>query len=68
MKQNNEIKALCVKRGLTLTYIAEQLGKRLNKKYTVGNLSKKLNSDTIKYSEVKIILDILNYRIDFIEK
>ncbi|MBR1681591.1 LLM class flavin-dependent oxidoreductase [bacterium] len=55
----NEIKSLAAEKGVTLTYIAEQLSIILNKNYTVNNLSTKLRLNRIRYSEIKIILDIL---------
>lgn len=68
MNSINEIKALAAKKGLTLTYIAGELSKKLNKRYTLNNLSSKLRKDTIKYSEIKIISEILGYELKFIEK
>lgn len=68
MKCINEIKSLAAKKGLTLTYIAKELSRRLNKDYTLNNLSGKLRKETIKYSEIKIIAEILGYNIEFIEQ
>ncbi len=56
----NEIKSLAAEKGVTLTYIAEQLSVILDKNYTVDNLSKKLRLNRIRYSEIKLILDILD--------
>lgn len=65
---NVEIKLLVSLRGLTLTYVAEELSKRLNKPYGLPSLSKKLKRGTISYEEVGIIADILDYDIKFIDR
>lgn len=65
---NVEIKLLVSLRGLTLTYVAEELSKRLNKPYSLSSLSKKLKRGTISYEEVGIIADILDYDVKFIDK
>ena len=59
----NEIKSLAAEKGVTLTYIAEQLSVILNKNYTVNNLSRKLRLSRIRYSEIKLILGILGKKI-----
>ncbi|MBR1680605.1 hypothetical protein IJ707_02320 [bacterium] len=58
-----EIRSLAKEKGVTLTYIAEQLSIILNKNYTVDNLSQKLRTNRIRYSEIKLILDILDKEI-----
>jgi hypothetical protein len=63
-----EIKFLLSNKGLTLTYLAQQLEKKLNKPYSVANLSNKLRKGTITHEEIKLIADILGYKIQFMEK
>jgi hypothetical protein len=63
-----EIKLLASLKGLTLTYAAQELGKRLGKPYSLPSLSKKLKRGTISYEEVRIIFDILGYDIKLIDK
>lgn len=63
-----EIKLLASLKGLTLSYVAQELGKRLGKHYGLPNLSNKLKRGTISYEEVKIIFDILGYDIKLIDK
>ena len=58
-----EIRSLAKEKKVTLTYIAEQLSIILNKNYTVDNLSQKLRTNRIRYSEIKLILDILDKEI-----
>lgn len=61
----SEIKVLLAKRGWTQEMLAQELGKRLNKKYTAKNLGNKLRLETVPYREIKLIADILGYKIIF---
>lgn len=63
----NEIKNLTNDRDMTLKELAEQIGKFQNKKYSLASLSQKLRNETISYKEVKIIAQILGYKIKFID-
>lgn len=63
-----EIKILLAKKGWTLEKLAQEMGKRLNKKYTANNLTKKISKETIPYREIKLIADILGYDIEFIDQ
>ena len=68
MKIINEIKSLILGTDITLTKLAKLLGERMEKKYTVDNLSHKLRNETIPYREIKLIADVLGYEIKFIKK
>ncbi len=68
MKAIQEVKMLAAKKNISLTYIAQYLSEKLNKKYTLNNLSNKLRSNTIKYSEMKLIAEALDYELIFKEK
>lgn len=59
----NEIKNLVADRDMTLTKLAELMGERLGRKYSLASLSQKLRNGTISYKEVKLIADILKYKI-----
>jgi transcriptional regulator CtsR len=61
----NEIKNLVSDRDMTLTQLAQAIGKRLGKKYSLASLSQKLRNGTISYQEVRLIAEILNYKIIF---
>ena len=54
--------------NVNLTELAESLGKRLNKPYSMQNLSNKLHNETITHREMLIIADIWGYEIKFIRK
>ena len=64
----NEIKILAMDRDMTLTRVAELLSQKLNKKNSMNNLSQKLRKETIPYKEIKLIAEILDYDIRFIDK
>lgn len=62
-----EIKFLLSNKGLTLTYLAQQMALKLKKPYSIANLSNKLRKGTITFDEIKLIADILGYEVKFIE-
>lgn len=61
----NVIKNLVADRDLTLTKLAEKMGEKLGRKYSLASLSQKLRNGTISYKEVMLIAEILNYKIVF---
>tara|TARA_E500000178_G_scaffold326273_1_gene354350 strand:+ start:879 stop:1079 length:201 start_codon:yes stop_codon:yes gene_type:complete len=62
MDIKNEIKGLVYTAGFTLSDIAEKMGNA-----SVQNLSQKINRGTLKYSELKEILEIIGYKNEFIK-
>lgn len=60
-----DIKSLLAKEAQTMTDIASKIYKNENRRASMSNLSRKLSSETIKYTEVKKILDVLGYDIEF---
>lgn len=67
METINEVKMLAAKRGITLTYLAKYMPEHSNRKYNIDTLSKKLRSDMLRYSEMKLIVEALNMRIEIID-
>lgn len=63
----NEIKNLANDRDMTLKCLAAKLGEIENKNYSLASLSQKLRKETISYREVKLIAQILGYKISFID-
>ncbi len=61
MDTKQQIKHLLLLNNLTMTELCRRMSERINKPYTIHNISGKLKRDTIKYSEIKTILDILGY-------
>lgn len=67
MSFKNELKGLIVKSGWTMTQIVEELNKRHDRDTTVQNFSGKLRRESLKYAEVKEILDIIGYHIEWVK-
>ena len=64
----NDLKKILLDVDITLTELASALGKRLNKEYSLNNLSNKLHRETITHKEMLIIADILGYELKFVPK
>lgn len=62
----NELKKVLLDVNISLTELAQALGKRLNKPYSMQNLSNKLRNETITHREMLIIADILGYDLKFV--
>ena len=62
------VKKLLLDVQITMTELAEEMGKRLNKKYSLTNLSNKLRKETITYREMELIGDILGYDLEFVRR
>ena len=60
-----DIKAYLVSSGYTITKLAEELNKRNGSDYTVQNLSNKIRKESLKYSEVLQIAEIIGYEIQW---
>ena len=63
-----ELKKILLDVNVSLTELADALGKRLNKPYSMNNLSNKLRNETISHREMLIIADILGYDLKFIRR
>ena len=64
----NELKKILLDTNVSLTELAEALGKKLNKPYSMQNSSNKLRNETITHREMLIIADILGYELKFVRK
>ena len=64
MRIVTELKEILYTKGLTLKFVAQELEKRLNKPYTLANLSNKLRNETITYREMKLIAEIINCSLE----
>lgn len=68
MRIVTELKEVLYSKGLTLKYVAQELEKRLNKPYTLANLSNKLRNETITYREMKLIAEIIDCNLELKSK
>ena len=67
MSIKEDIKMLLAKKAMTMTELAAKLSTEDNF-VTVQSISKKLSKRTMKFEEVRKILDILGYEIEYKEK
>lgn len=63
MPLKEDLKAIIIKSGWTMTSVVEELNKRHNTNTSVQNFSSKMIRGTLKYSEVEEVLDIIGYDI-----
>lgn len=64
----NDLKKILLDVNVSLTELAAALSKRLNKPYSLNNLSNKLRNETISHREMLIIADILGYDLKFVRQ
>ena len=67
MSIKEDIKMLLAKKAITMTKLAELMSEN-GQKSTVKTLSNKLARKTIKFEEVRTILDILGFDIEYKER
>lgn len=60
MDVKSEIKGLIYTAGFTMTQVAEKLGDT-----SVQNLSQKINRGSLRYDELKEILEVIGYKVEF---
>jgi len=65
MISREQVKILLVKENMSITELARKMTDFTGKSYTQQGLSNKLSRDTLRYSEIYIIAEILGYKIKF---
>jgi hypothetical protein len=65
MISREQVKILLVKENMSLTELARRMTSITGRRYTQQGLSNKLSRDTLRYSEIYIIAQILGYEIKF---
>lgn len=68
MNLKEEIKILLIKSEMSMTELVKRLNEKHNRNDTVQNLNGKLTRETIKYTEILEIADILGYEIKWQSK
>ncbi len=63
MDTKHQIKHLLLMSDMTMTELCKRMSERLGKPYSIYNIYGKLYRDTIKYSEIKLLYDILGYEL-----
>lgn len=64
----NDLKKILLDVNISLTELAQALSKKLDKPYSMQNLSNKLRNETITHREMLIMADILGYDLKFIRR
>ena len=68
MNARNKIKSLIALRCITITKLAEMLREKTGKPYTFKSLTDKLQRGTLSLDEAYLIADLLEYKLEFIDK
>lgn len=68
MSIKNEIRALIVKSGWTITDLVKALNERNGTDQSVQNFHNKLSRETLRYKDVLEIAEILGYNIEWVKK
>lgn len=68
MNSKLQIKTLLAQQDKTIKWLVERIAERTGKKYSQQAFSNKLNASRLRYDEVLLIAEILNYDILFVEK
>ena len=66
MRIITELKEILYHKGLSLKFVAEELSKKLDKSYSLANLSNKLRNETITYKEMKLIAEIIDCKLELV--
>lgn len=67
MNIGNEIRKLAIDDAKTLTFLANCISEKMQKPYSVQNLSIKLKKGTINANEISIMVEALGYNVHFIK-
>lgn len=65
MNARDQIKTMLATRAMTMKTLAQKMSQMSGKEYSLSNLSGKLTRNLLRYSEMQLICDILNYDINF---
>jgi hypothetical protein len=65
MTVKEDIKVLLAREGVTLTELARRLSLKTGREIKMKILSQKLSRKSFKYEEVKLIAEVLGYKVNF---
>ncbi|MDE6138108.1 MAG: hypothetical protein K2F57_01400 [Candidatus Gastranaerophilales bacterium] len=68
MSVREDVKLLLAKEGMTMKHLAELMKAKTGYPYNLKVISDKLARKTLKYEEFKVILEILDYDIEYKKK
>lgn len=67
MSLKNDLKSLIIKQGFTMSQVNDELNRRHGTNLSFQNFSNRFRKETFSYNEVAEILDVIGYRIEWIE-
>ena len=67
MYLRDDLKALIIKSGWTMTQVVDALNERYKRDISIQNFSSKLKRESLKYTEVQEVLEVLGYSIEWIK-
>lgn len=67
MPLKEDLKSLIIKSGFTMSTVVSEINKKNSTDYTLQNFSAKLTRGTLKYYEVVDVLEIIGYKIAWVE-
>lgn len=63
MTWKNEIKSILVKENISMNELNNLMNEHNSKNNTVENLRQKINNETMKYSEILTIANLIGYEV-----
>ena len=63
MTAKEVVKIMLIKRNLTVASLAEKMTEATGQKYTQSSLASKISRGTLRFDEVEIIAQILDFKI-----
>lgn len=68
MSLKNDLKAIITKQGFTMSQVNNELNRRHGTSLSFQNFSNRLRKESFSYNEVVEILDVVGYRVEWLEK
>ena len=63
-----KLKGLIISQGLTMSQVNDELNRRHGTSLSFQNFSNRFRKESFSYNEIEEILDVIGYRIEWIEK
>ena len=67
MSLKNELKAIITRQGFTMSQVNGELNRRHGTSLSFQNFSNRMRKESFSYNEVAEILDVIGFRIEWIE-
>ena len=67
MSLKTDLKGIIVKQGFTMSQVNDELNRRHGTSLSFQNFSNRFRKESFSYNEVAEILDVVGYRVEWIE-